>query len=456
MRNRVLLAAVAAAAIGLTLAPLTASASSHREAPLIAEDPLADNTDLYTFQAPDNPNNVVLVANYVPFENPAGGPNFYRFGDDVRYQIHVDNVGDGKSHVTFTFRFRTSTVDGTTFLYNTPYVRDGALTKQIAFDGSKYLGWNRPQTYSVSVNRSDGEDDSSSAVLGSNLLTPPDVVGAASTGDAAYYHTLANAAIHNLPGGVSVFAGQRDDPFYANLGPIFDILTLNPLSTTGGEDYLNNENVHSIVLSVPKSMIKGPNDSVIGVWATASRRQETVLSSTPPFKASEGNWVQVSRLGNPLINEVVIGLGQKDLFNASRPANDSQFLPRYQNPLLATYFNVLFGQGVDTTNRQDLVDILLRGVNTLNRPAQWSAFADELRYNMDVPSFGFPNGRNLTENVVDTELNAVDGAFCGFGGVIPACHAGANAGQLHQGVSQDSDHPTAQSTFPYLNDPNMP
>jgi len=164
MRNRVLLAVVAAASMGLTLAPLTASASSHREAPLIAEDPLADNTDLYTFQAPDNPNNVVLVANYVPFENPAGGPNFYRFGDDVRYQIHVDNVGDGKSHVTFTFRFRTSTVDGTTFLYNTPYARNGALTKQIAFDGSKYLGWNRPQTYSVSVTRSGGEDDDSSAV----------------------------------------------------------------------------------------------------------------------------------------------------------------------------------------------------------------------------------------------------------------------------------------------------
>ncbi|TME47655.1 MAG: DUF4331 domain-containing protein, partial [Chloroflexi bacterium] len=274
MRNRVLLAVVAAAAMGLTLAPLTASASSHREAPLIAEDPLAD---LYTFQALDNPNNVVLVANYVPFENPAGGPNFYRFGDDVRYQIHVDNVGDGKSHVTFTFRFRTSTVDGTTFLYNTPYVRNGALTKRIAFDGSKYLGWNRPQTYSVSMSRI-SDDDPSSVVLGNNLLTPPDVVGTSSTGDAAYYHGLANAAIHNLNGGIKVWAGQRDDPFYANLGPIFDILTLDPTSATGGEDYLNNENVHSIVLSVPKSMIKGPNDSVIGVWATASRRQETVLS----------------------------------------------------------------------------------------------------------------------------------------------------------------------------------
>ena len=455
MRNRVLLAAVAAAAMGLSIAPLTASASSHREAPLIAEDPLADNTDLYTFQAPDNPNNVVLVANYIPFENPAGGPNFYRFGDDVRYQIHVDNVGDGKSHLTFTFRFHTSTVDPTTFLYNTPYVSGGSLTKRIAFDGTKYLGWNRPQTYSVSMSRL-SEDDPSSVVLGRNLLTPPDVVGTSSTGDAAYYHSLANAAIHNLNGGIKVWAGQRDDPFYANLGPIFDILSLNPLSATGGEDYLNNANVHSIVLSVPKSMVKGPNDSVIGVWASASRRAETVLSATPPFKSSEGNWVQVSRLGNPLVNEVVIGLGQKDLFNASRPANDSQFLPRFQNPLLAVYFNVLFAQGVDTSNRQDLVDILLRGVKTLNRPAAWSANADELRYNMDVPTFGFPNGRNLTENVVDTELNAFDGAFCGFGGVIPTCRAGANAGQLHQGVSQDSDHATTQSVFPYVNDPNMP
>src|SRR2546422_9736866 len=300
------------------------------------------------------------------------------------------------------------------------------------------------------------DEDPTSVVLGRNLLTPPDVVCSSSTAAAAYDHGLASAAIHTLDGGIRVWAGKRDDPFYANLGPIFDILSLNPLSATGGEDYLNNENVHSIVLSVPKSMIKGPNDSVIGVWATASRRQETVLSNTPPFKASEGNWVQVSRLGNPLINEVVIGLGQKDLFNAGRPANDAQFLPRYQNPLLATYFNVLFGQGVDTTNRQDLVDILLRGVNTLNRPVQWSAYADELRYNMDVPGFGFPNGRNLTENVVDTELNAVDGAFCGFGGVIPTCHAGANSGQLHQGVRQAIEHPTSHSSFPYLNDPNMP
>src|SRR2546427_149015 len=271
MRKRVLLAVAAAATMGLMVAPLTASASSHREAPLIAEDPLADNTDLYVFQAPDNPSNVVLVANYVPFENPAGGPNFYRFGDDVRYQIHVDNVGDGRSHVTFSFRFRTSTVDPTTFLYNTPYVSGGALTKRIAFDGTRYLGWNRPQTYTVSMSRISDEDPTS-VVLGSNLLTPPDVVGTSSTGDDAYYHGLANAAIHNLNGGIRVWAGQRDNPFYANLGPIFDILSLNPLSETGGEDYLTNQNVHSSVLSVPKSVIRGAHDSGRGVCASAVPR----------------------------------------------------------------------------------------------------------------------------------------------------------------------------------------
>src|SRR6184192_985407 len=264
MRKRVLLAVVAAATMGLMVAPLTASASSHREAPLIAEDPLADNTDLYAFQAPDNPNNVVLVANYVPFENPAGGPNFYRFGDDVRYQLHVDNVGDGRSHVTFTFRFRTSTVDPTTFLYNTPYVSGGVLTKRIAFDGTKYLGWNRPQTYSVSMSRISDEDPSS-VVLGSNLLTPPDVVGTSSTGDAAYYHGLANAAIHNLDGGIRVWAGQRDDPFYANLGPIFDILSLSPSTATAGKHSANKGKLPCIPLSLPKSMLKGSNYSVIRV-----------------------------------------------------------------------------------------------------------------------------------------------------------------------------------------------
>src|SRR5437867_12989326 len=150
-----------------------------------------------------------------------------------------------------------------------------------------YLGWNRPRTYSVSMSQISDEAPSS-VVLGSNLLTPPDVVGTSSTGDAAYYHGLANAAIHNLNGGIGVWAGQRDDPFYANLGPIFDILSLNPSSATGGEDYPDNENAHSIVLSVPKSTINRPNDAVLGVCASASRRQEPALSTRAHFKASQG------------------------------------------------------------------------------------------------------------------------------------------------------------------------
>ena len=201
MRKRVLLAVVAAAATGLMVAPLTASASSHREAPLIAEDPLADNTDLYAFVAPDDPNRTVIVANYVPFENPAGGPNFYRFGDDVAYQIHIDNRGDARDHLVFTFQFHTSTVDASTFLYNTGPIGFNNATKT-------YTNWNRPQTYSVTMTN---VDTGSSAVIGSNLLTPPDVVGDRSTGSAQNYHMLAKKAEYTLPGGLKVFAGQRDD-----------------------------------------------------------------------------------------------------------------------------------------------------------------------------------------------------------------------------------------------------
>src|SRR5438132_492182 len=238
MRKRVLLAVVAAAATGLTVAPLTASASSHREAPLIAEDPLADNTDLYAFVAPDDPNRTVIVANYVPFENPAGGPNFYRFGDDVAYQIHIDNRGDARDHLVFTFQFHTSTVDASTFLYNTRPIGFNNTTKS-------YTNWNRPQTYSVTMTN---VDTGSSAVIGSNLLTPPDVVGNRSTGSAQNYHMLAKKAEYTLPGGFKVFAGQRDDPFFANLGGVFDLLNFSG-ATTGAEDYLAGMNVHSIVLT---------------------------------------------------------------------------------------------------------------------------------------------------------------------------------------------------------------
>ncbi len=463
MRKRVLLAVAAASAMGLMVAPLAASASSHREAPLIAEDPLADNTDLYAFVAPDDPNRTVIVANYVPFENPAGGPNFYRFGDDVAYQIHIDNQGDAKDHLVFTFQFQTRTVDPSTFLYNT-----GA----ISFDDSTktYTNWNRPQTYSVTMTNL---DTGSSTVIGSNLLTPPDVVGSRSTPN---YHMLAEKAQYTLPSGVKVFAGQRDDPFFANLGGIFDLLNFS-CATTGAEDYLAGINVHSIVLSVPTGMLTASGDPVIGVWATASRKAVTVLRSNGT-RVEAGNWVQVSRLGNPLVNEVVIGLNQKDLFNASSPSGDGQFLSRVTDPILATYLNAFFpglgGGSAPEHNRNDLVAVFLTGIQGLNQPAHLTAPGEELRLNTSIPpssedpnavnplgvlggqADGFPNGRRLADDVVDIEVQAVLGILCQAGGPFAGstpCRTGS-VPNVGDGV-RANDVPF-QASFPYVADPHAP
>jgi len=454
MRRKYLAGTVAVLGLGITAIPWGgASASSHREAPLIAEDPVADNTDLYAFVSPDRTGTVTLVANYIPFEQPAGGPNFYRFGDDVLYQFHVDNVGDGASHVTFSLRFSTATVDTQTFLYNT-----GA----ISFDAGtgRYTNWNRPQSYTLTMDR-----DGASTVLGSNLLTPPDVVGTTSTGDAAHYHALAQAAVHTLatPGGnVDVFAGQRDDPFFADLGGIFDLLSVPPFGTAG-EDYLAGINVQSIVLRVPKAMLQGPNagDPVVGVWASASRHKVTVLDAG--HKQSMGPWVQVSRLGNPLVNEVITDYATKDLFNGTAPSGDSQFLDRFTTPELAAIIHALIDPQTPTTNRQDLVAVLLTGLQGLNKSAlAHPTLADELRLNMSIaPSSsdpnavnrlgvlggqldGWPNGRRLADDVVDIAVQAVAGATAGVS--IPSVVGdGVNANDL-----------PFQSQFPYLADPHMP
>ena len=466
MRNRLLLAVAAAAAVSLSITPLTASASSHREAPLIAEDPLADNTDLYAFVAPDDAGRTVIVANYVPFENPAGGPNFYRFGDDVAYQIHVDNRGDARDHLVFTFQFHTNTVDSSTFLYNTGPIGFNDSTKA-------YTNWNRPQTYSVTMTN---VDTGASDVIGSNLLTPPDVVGSRSTGTAQNYHQLAKKAINNLGNGVKVFAGQRDDPFFANLGGIFDLLNFSG-ATTGAEDYLAGVNVHSIVLSVPSNMLTASGDPVIGVWATASRKAITVLNGNGT-KTESGNSVQVSRLGSPLVNEVVIGLNQKDPFNASSPSGDRQFLSRVTDPILATYLNAFFpglgGGSAPEHNRNDLVAVFLTGIHGLNQPAHLTAPGEELRLNTSIPPSsqdpnavnplgvlggqldGFPNGRRLADDVVDIEVQAVLGILCQSGGPLAGptpCRTGS-VPDVGDGV-RANDVPF-QTSFPYVADPHSP
>ena len=461
MRKQALIAGLGTAAVAaFTLAPIGASASSHREAPLISQDPVADNTDTYAFVDPVDPSKVDIIANWIPVEVPAGGPNFYSFGDDVLYQIHVDNVGDAKDHIVYSFQFKTKTVDPTTFLYTTGAVSYDASSKT-------YKNWNRPQTYDVALWR-----NGDNRRIASDLLTPPDAVGKNSTGDAANYHQLATAAIHDVGSDLKVFAGQRDDPFFVNLGGIF-----SPLNITGAQvgavDTLTGVNTHTIAIQVPKTSLKGPNDSVIGVWATSKRPTTTVLRNNGTKETGNAGhfWTQVSRLGNPLVNEVVVPLGGKDLFNATTPADDKQFLTGVTSPLLAKYLNAFFKVDAPETNRTDLVAVFLTGIKGLNMPSNPNLVpGDELRLNMDIaPTHknpnevnragalggekdGFPNGRRIGDDVTDIAIQAVAGATCAFGS--PPCAPNPKAKGLGDGVPMDAD--PLQTEFPYVADPHSP
>src|SRR5689334_4733737 len=305
-RTVVVAAALALAALAIAAiltrfpGPGAASASSHSEAPLISQDPRADNTDLYAFVSPDDTNTVTLIANYIPLEAPASGPNFYSFDDSVLYQIGIDQNGDGRADIGYQFRFTTQTRNGNTFLYNT-----GPITSL------SDPNWNRPQTYSVTLvhlNKG-GKQVGKGTVLGTDIPTPPDNIGPRSTPN---YNSLAGAAVTTLPntGGIKVFAGQRDDPFFVDLGSIFDLAGLRPfnpfhllpLAADPGRDALKNDNVHSIEIQVPTSQLVSFDSPTIGIYATASRQKVRVLQDNGTVEG-HGPWVQVSRLGNPLINE---------------------------------------------------------------------------------------------------------------------------------------------------------
>src|SRR5712692_1981114 len=291
--------------------------SSHREAPKISMDPVADSADLYAFVSPDKPDTVTLIANYIPLQGPAAGPNFYNFGDDVLYEIHINNSGDASSDITYQFQFTTQIKNPNSFLYNTGPIK--------TLDDPN---WNLRQVYTVTRVGPDG----TSTVVGTGLTCPPCNVGVRSTPN---YSALAKAAIHALPSGETVFAGQRDDAFFVDLGAIFDLgdirplqhLHLIPLPDAPGVNSSRGLNVHSIAVQVPKKMLTSngstPSDaaaagSVIGVWTTASRRKASVRNDAADGSDTQsGPWVQVSRLGNPLINEVIVPLGKKDYWNTT-------------------------------------------------------------------------------------------------------------------------------------------
>jgi hypothetical protein len=439
--------------------PDAAVASSHSEAPLIGEDPRADNTDVYAFVSPDKPDTTTLVANYIPLEAPAAGPNFYAFDDTVRYEINVDNDGDGEEDVSYEFRFSTQTRNGGSFLYN---------TGPVGSPGDP--DWNRPQTYSVT--RVKG---SKRTVLGAGLQTPPVNVGPRSTPD---YAATAAAAVRTLPGGVKVFAGQRDDPFFVDLGSIFDLGGLRPfnslhaipLGIEAGVDAVARYNTHTIAIQVPTEQLTLPGRPTIGVYASSSRQRVRILKSDGTASHQDG-WVQVSRLGEPLINEVVIPLADKDLWNRVDPEDDAQFVKYYRNPEIARLENALYGsalQPVDESGRDDLVAILLTGVDGLNLTG--STKSDLLRLNTSIaPSAdvgegnrlgvlagdlaGFPNGRRLEDDVVDIELRAIAQGYGPFLNDLLGLPNKSPNNALGDGV--DANDKPFLKAFPYVADPHQ-
>ncbi len=437
--------------------------SSHREAPEISKDPVADSTDLYAFTSYGNPDNVTIIANYVPLQAPDGGPNFYEFGDDVLYEIKIDNDGDGKADVTYQFTFATQVTNENTFLYNTGPIL--SLTDK---------NWNRRQTFTVVR-----VDDKGKETLGKDLACPPCNIGPLSTPN---YETLVNSAVHELPNGGNVFAGQRAEGFYVDLGAIFDLGILRPfqqlhttfgLENTGlgamaaGVNSTKGVNVHSIALEVPKTDVSKdgakPTDSsspasVIGVWTTASRQKARVLKAGGTDVAS-GPYVQVSRLGNPLVNEVVVPMAKKDFWNAQEPVDDKQFTPAVLNPELAQLLPVLYpgvfpnleAYNKGTPKRDDLVAIFHTGLPSGVVPGFQNSMgtvqADMLRLNLAVPvtnpgasnlgligndPAGFPNGRRVFDDVTTIELPRGRGR-----------HAAARRPVVHARRRRRSDHARA-------------
>ena len=312
---------------------ITASASSHREAPLISNDPLADNTDVYAFRSPADSSKIILIANYIPFEHPAGGPNYYNFGENIRYEIYVDNnTATPGDDIIYRFTFTQVNEDGTTF-FN---IRLGKQNLKTTYKCERSI--NGGSTFTTIV---------AAGTVPPNNIGPRSIESGVGLG-ASSYESLADAAISTATSGEKVFCGPRDDPFFVDLGGAFDA---GGFRTAGARDGLAKLNCHTIAIEVPISTLQKTGrttasatsildgDFVIGVYASASRPAITTLSTTGDKPSTSGAWVQVSRLGMPLTNEVIIALGDKDKWNATSPANDGQFIPYFKNPELALYMD---------------------------------------------------------------------------------------------------------------------
>jgi hypothetical protein len=499
----ILAAGATAASSAALLAPGTSTASSHREAPYTLSDPLADNTDTYAFVSPDNPDTVTLSANFNGFQEPAQGPNFYPFDNKARYEIHVDNDGDAKPDITYRWSFQDVDLRGTaergevdgTFLYN-----DGPVE---SFDDPDL---KFKQTYTLEAIQYDQAGTASSTTLVDDGKVAPSNVGRASTPN---YARLRNEAVTptSVAGG-KAFAGPADDPFFLDLR-IFDLLYGGDFSEVG-YDGLSGYNVNNVSLQVPKSLLVANGDAsknpVIGVWSTTSRQKTRVLldENAPPMTGvnedsdqvqASGEWVQVSRLGNPLVNEAVVPAPLKDFFNRSTPDTDAKFLPKVQDPEVPILVEQIYKipnpkqLGGPAADRNDLSAAFLTGFSKdvfagrtlgglgagvldadlnsldLNEVSPNPAPAEYLRLNVNVPPkkpgdqgfsrlgavggdlSGFPNGRRLQDDVVDIALQVLEGVLVRPEGATRTAVAGL-------GDAVNSNDRALMRTFPYVSLPH--
>jgi uncharacterized protein DUF4331 len=491
-----------------------ATASSHREAPGITEQPKVDASDFYIFRSyePGREDYVTFIANYIPLQAPYGGPNYFTMDPDAIYEIHIDNDGDAVEDVTFQFDFNNTLAnDGAGIALQIgdatvaiPLRTAGAIT------GAASDPLNEIESFTLTHITGDRRSGTAEPVTGAGGATsftkPLDYVGTKTIPD---YESYANSLIHDItiPGcdvGGKVFVGQRAEAFAVNLGAIFDLVNLVPLegsieNVRANDDLVGEFNVTSLAIEVPIACVTGEGNGVIGAWTTASLPQGEVEDPSPTYAATSqygGAYVQQSRLSNPLVNEVVIGLPDKDLFNAAEPTQDSALAVYVTNPTLPALVDILFRDALGATDniapsnlpRNDLVAAFLTGFPGFNQQATVTG-SEMMRLNTAVPATprdaqspyglvaedlaGFPNGRRPGDDTVDLALRVVMGALChpvplGAELGVEGAVEDTDSDMINLGLCAPEDAPVGsapfidgapisaaelQNVFPYLNTP---
>ena len=488
--------AVGVMGLGLALAAVAATsalAASHREGPFLTGQPKVDATDLFMFRSyePGRQDFVTILTNYQPFQDPQGGPNFYMFEPNALYEIHIDNDGDAVEDMTFQFRFKNTSK-------NTALMIGGKSVKIPLINSGPISGVNPAaldvrETFTVDVVRGKRRGGTKTSITNATggaaeFDKPVDNIGDKTFGSPTGYATYANQHIYNvtIPGcsvAGRVFVGQRKEPFFIAVGKSFDLFNLNPLGAEvgGNNNDLEAKNVSTLAMEVPIACLTKGNEPVIGAYTTASLRQGRLLDGAPKtgqnkVERSGGAWTQVSRLGMPLVNELIIGTSDKDKFNASKPKDDNaNFADYVTNPVLPALIQTLFPAAVAPTNfpRTDLVTVFLKGIEGVNQPKNVVA-GEMLRLNTSIAATaaatqnplgvaggdlaGYPNGRRLADDVVDLSLRVSMGALCVLTGATDTLKVGcrpidAPAGGLALTDGVRKTPANFGAAFPYLTTP---